>query len=81
MKKMQYVVMLLLVSFSLVGCGKEVIEEPVDKVEEPKEPVVETTSMSFIGVGDALIHNGIYIDANTYQVGADGHYIYNFDTS
>jgi len=79
MKKMQYVVMLLLVSFSLVGCGKEVIEEPVDKVEEPKEPVVETTSLSVIGVGDALIHNGIYIDANTYQVGADGYYIYDFN--
>ena len=78
MKKFTNIFLTFIISLVVVGCGKEpVIEEPI--VEEPKEPVVETTSMSFIGVGDALIHNGIYIDANTYQVGADGHYIYNFD--
>lgn len=78
MKKFKNILLTFIISLVVVGCGKEpVIEEPI--VEEPKEPVVETTSISFIGVGDALIHNGIYIDANTYQVGADGHYIYNFD--
>ena len=78
MKKFKNILLTFIISLVVVGCGKEpVIDEPI--VEEPKEPVVETTSMSFIGVGDALIHNGIYIDANTYQTGADGHYIYNFD--
>ena len=31
-----------------------------------------------MAVGDALIHNGVYIDANTYQMGSDGQYIYDF---
>lgn len=78
MKKFKNILLTLIISLVVVGCGKEpVIDEPI--VEEPKEPVVETTSMSFIGVGDALIHNGIYIDANTYQTGADGHYAYDFN--
>lgn len=79
MKKLKSVLLTFLISLVLVGCGKEpVVEKPVEIPEPPKEPVVETTSLSVIGVGDALIHNGIYIDANTYQVGADGHYIYDF---
>ena len=51
------------------------------KVEEPKkeaEPKEEKTSFSFIAVGDALIHDGIYYDANTWQTGQDGYYIYDF---
>ncbi len=56
-----------------------------NKKEEPKEIVtvdpmspVEKYKFSLVAVGDALIHNGVYIDANTYQIGADGQYIYNF---
>lgn len=55
-------------------------KEPI-KVEEPKKeekPKEETTSFSFIAVGDALIHDGIYYDANTWQVGKDGYYVYDF---
>lgn len=51
------------------------------KVEEPKkeaEPKEEKTSFSFIAVGDALIHDGIYYDANTWQTDQDGYYIYDF---
>ena len=51
------------------------------KVEEPKKeakPKEEKTSFSFIAVGDALIHDGIYYDANTWQTGQDGYYIYDF---
>ena len=50
------------------------------KVEKPKkeEPKEEKTSFSFIAVGDALIHDGIYHDANTWQTGSDGYYIYDF---
>lgn len=50
-------------------------EEPKKEKEEPKE---EKTSFSFIAVGDALIHDGIYYDANTWQTGSDGYYIYDF---
>jgi len=78
MKKFKNILLTFIISLVLVGCGKEpALEEPIVP-EEPKEPVIETTSMSFIGVGDALIHNGIYIDANTYRTGPDGHYIYDF---
>lgn len=33
---------------------------------------------SFIGVGDALLHNGVYIDAATGKIGSDGYQIYDF---
>lgn len=38
----------------------------------------ETSKLSFISVGDALIHDGVYKDANTNKKGTDGYYIYNF---
>ena len=80
MKKFKNVLLTFIISLALVGCGKEpVVYQPVDIPEEPKEPVVETTSLSVIGVGDALIHNGVYIDGNTYRTGADGYYIYDFN--
>lgn len=78
MKHLKYVLSILLISLLLVGCGKEKPKEEVKKPEKPKEPVVETTSLSVIGVGDALIHNGVYIDANTYQTDANGYYKYDF---
>ena len=33
---------------------------------------------SFIGVGDALLHNGVYMDAATGKIGGDGYQIYDF---
>ena len=39
---------------------------------------MENYKASLFAVGDALIHDGVYIDANTYKKGADGHYIYDF---
>ncbi len=59
----------------IITRDKEKVEEPV--VEDP-EPVVEKNSFSLIAFGDALIHNGVYNDANTYQKGSDGYYIYDF---
>lgn len=56
----------------------EVKKEEKKKEEVKKEPKVETYKASLFAVGDALIHNGVYIDANTYKKGADGHYIYDF---
>lgn len=52
-------------------------DDPVVE-EKDKEPV--TTSFSLIAMGDALIHNGVYIDANTWKSGADGYYIYDFSS-
>jgi len=81
MKKFKYVLLMFFLSLILVGCNKEpeTIQKP--EVQTPNiqtEPVVETTSLSVIGVGDALIHNGVYIDANTYQRDSNGYYIYDF---
>lgn len=47
-------------------------------VNEDPNPVIKKTSFSLIALGDALIHDGVYIDANTYQKGSDGYYIYDF---
>ena len=51
-----------------------------NKVEIPevKEPVVKESHLSFIGVGDALIHDSIYKDAATSEKGSDGYTIYDF---
>lgn len=56
----------------------EVKKEEKKKEEVKKEPKVENYKASLFAVGDALIHDGVYIDANTYKKGADGHYIYDF---
>lgn len=50
------------------------------KEEIKKEPKVEKYKASLFAVGDALIHNGVYIDANTYKKGNDGYYIYDFSS-
>ena len=45
------------------------------KKDEKKE---ENYKLSLFAVGDALIHNGVYIDANTYQKDENGYYKYDF---
>lgn len=74
MRKFSLVILTLLL---LTGCNKK--EEKIkEKEEKPKEPVVEKYKLSLFAVGDALIHDGVYIDANTYKKGEDGYYIYDF---
>lgn len=62
------------VFFNNKSKNKEV-EEPIVKEEEP---VPITTSFSLIAMGDALIHDGVYQDANTWQTDSNGYYIYDF---
>ena len=72
-KKTLYIFLIVLF---LSGCtNKEEIKPP--KKEDPKD-VIENYSFSMITAGDALSHNGVYIDANTYKMGNDGQYIYDF---
>lgn len=48
------------------------------KVKEKKEPVEKNYKLSLFAVGDALIHNGVYMDADTYKKGSDGYEAYDF---
>lgn len=89
--KKKLAIILLIIGLMITGIGasiftvsrlkdKEEIEEPVIPAEpEEREPVEKTTSFSLIAFGDALIHRGVYNDANTYKTGADGYYIYDFN--
>lgn len=54
-----------------------------NKIVEKKEnknskSVTKTYKASLFAVGDALIHNGVYMDANTYKKDSNGYYIYDF---
>ena len=87
-KKVKLNVKRLLVVFGialvllLVGFLTYVLVFKKEKVKdvETTDPITpnEKYKFSLVAVGDALIHNGVYIDANTYQIGSDGQYIYNF---
>lgn len=78
-------IFIVLFIFILLGVGGFSIykylnkeeKEPV-KTEVKKEPKVENYKLSLFAVGDALIHNGVYIDANTYKKDSNGYYIYDF---
>lgn len=49
------------------------------KVEKKqKEPVEKNYKLSLFAVGDALLHNGVYMDADTYKKGSDGYEAYDF---
>ena len=51
-------------------------KKPTENKKEEKKPVKENFSFSFIGAGDALIHTGVYVDAKTGAIGADGYAVY-----
>lgn len=59
-------------------------EEPKPKEKEKlelteKEEAIEEYSFSFIGIGDALLHTGVWQDAATGRWGSDGYQIYDFN--
>lgn len=55
--------------FIYIDPFKKVEKNPVVKPLK-KDPVKEVMSFSMITAGDALIHDGVYIDARTYKNGA-----------
>lgn len=76
MKKISLLLFCLLL-FS--GCTENKSNVPVQETVTPvKEDVVSNYSASFFAVGDALIHDAVYKDANTNTVGSDGYNIYDF---
>lgn len=81
------IVVVILWIFLIMGLGIYIFlnprnEKEVEKKQEhkkPKEPVVENYKVSWIGAGDALIHDGVYIDARTGKVDANGYAAYDFN--
>lgn len=76
-------VILLLALFSIAGCFiYQLIENNKNNNEDDLIKVQKTTEKeyhaSFIGFGDALLHDGVYLDAATGRTGSDGYQIYDF---
>jgi poly-gamma-glutamate synthesis protein (capsule biosynthesis protein) len=64
----------------LTGCNKATEEKIITKLPNftEVEEIPVDYKVSLFAVGDALIHDAIYIDAKTDQIGEDGYNIYNF---
>lgn len=75
MKNAKEITILWIGLLLFVGCTNKVV-----KTTPPQKtvPTPETKQLSMVAVGDALIHGAVYVDANTYQVGSDGYYQYDF---
>lgn len=78
--------LLIFLSVVLVGLIGYFTYQIIDsKKEKPKDIAVDAQNItkkdyhaSFIGVGDALLHNGVYMDAATGTIGSDGYQVYDF---
>ena len=78
--------LLIFLSLILVGLASYFVYQIIDsKKEKPKDITVDAQNItkkdyhaSFIGVGDALLHNGVYMDAATGKIGSDGYQVYDF---
>lgn len=69
----------LLAIITLTGCTttkEQPKEEP--KQEQIKTSTTENYKLSLFAIGDALIHDAVYYDAQTSEIGADGYPVYNF---
>ena len=80
------IVIVVLWIFLIIGLGIYILLNPLkeekkdkkpEKVEK-KEPVVENYKLSWIGAGDALIHDGVFIDARTGTLDSNGYPEYDF---
>ena len=71
---MKRLIITIIIVFTLVGCGKE-SEEISNTTPTPKYP--RNTAVSFIGVGDNLIHEAIYLEADK-NLGTTGDGTYDF---
>ena len=73
------IVVLLSLTMLLTGCATTVKEEPKKEQEKPVvKEVKKDYKVSLFAVGDALIHDAIYKDAKTEQIGEDGYNVYDF---
>lgn len=73
------ILIILSVILLITGCNSVKIEN--NQEEEPqleKKEVIKDYKISLFAVGDALIHDAVYKDAMTEEIGVDGYNIYNF---
>ena len=74
--------LLIFISLAIIltGCATDNATQKTEIIEE--QPVIEETpkdyKLSLFAVGDALIHDAIYLDAKTDEIGVDGYNVYNF---
>lgn len=62
----------------LTGCSTKQQENLTQPEEIIETPVIEDYKVSLFAVGDTLIHDAVYYDAETNEIGPDGYPIYDF---
>ena len=66
----------------LTGCTlkqqEQYIENQLEETPETPTSVIEDYKISLFAVGDTLIHDAVYYDAKTNEIGSDGYPIYDF---
>jgi poly-gamma-glutamate synthesis protein (capsule biosynthesis protein) len=72
------VVLIISLIASIGACIYVIKKSHVTTMSGEKKEVTITKSFSMIAVGDALIHDGVYKDAQTSKKDSDGYYIYDF---
>lgn len=78
-KRITAMITTLILSISITGCNTKTKQQEPSKIEEPvvKEEIKDY-KISLFAVGDALIHDAVYKDAKTEEIGEDGYNVYNF---
>ena len=77
------IIIILLTLLTLTGCQitKKTQQEPIkpqEQTKEKEEPQTKDYKLSLFAVGDTLIHDAVYYDAETNEIGIDGYPIYDF---
>lgn len=62
----------------LTGCSTKQQENLTQPEEIIETPIIEDYKVSLFAVGDTLIHDAVYYDAETNEIGPDGYPIYDF---
>ena len=63
----------------LTGCTTTTKPKQIEQ-PQPEEPttIIEDHKLSLFAVGDTLIHDAVYYDAQTNEIGQDGYPVYDF---
>lgn len=69
---------IIFLTILLTGCTLTTVNEPEKIIEEPTIEQVKDYKLSLFAVGDALIHDAVYKDAKTEEIGQDGYNVYDF---